>query len=276
MGRHGDRTKAAVSAWLSEDFSVGTYTRHQIEEQVLHYAKMRNTDDGIAFSGGLRSLAPIIRSLIGERLEKSVDVWIIKPVRVPRGSLGKDEAKMVLKRHLTVMDLRTAASKDAQIERLEAKNGQLLAQLEKEQRERAALEAALMEPSLWGGVARDQEKRRRHGRRLGAALVGCSPSARRLLGSRISGLQSRLSNRKTPFGHSQHQKPWTQPKLAPLQTYRAEWTGSRALKQWRSRRLMPSKREQRREAQAAGCFQSQMAHLWTARPQQTHLDCPLA
>ena len=150
MGRHGDRTKAAVSAWLSEDFSVGTYTRHQIEEQVLHYAKMRNTDDGIDFSGGLRSLAPIIRSLIGERLEKSGDVWIIKPVRVPRGSLGKDEAKMVLKRHLTVMDHRTAASKEAQIERLERNNWQLLAQLEKEQREKAAFEAALMEPSLWG------------------------------------------------------------------------------------------------------------------------------
>ena len=216
----------------------------------------------------------MIRSLIGERLEKSGDVWIIKPVRVPRGSLGKDEAKMVLKRHLTVMDHRTAASKDAQIERLEAKNGQLLAQLEKEQRERAALVAALMEPSLWGeslGI-----------KRSGGGTAGV-PQSRfrwrspgRLLGSRISGLQSRLSNRKTPFGHSQHQKPWTQPKLAPLQTYRAEWTGSRALKQWRSRRLMPSKREQRREAQAAGCFQSQMAHLWTARPQQTHLDCPLA
>ena len=58
MGRHGDRTKAAVSAWLSEDFSVGTYTRHQIEEQVQHYAKMRNEDDGIDFSGGSRSLAP--------------------------------------------------------------------------------------------------------------------------------------------------------------------------------------------------------------------------
>ena len=45
MGRHGDRTKAAVSAWLSEDFSVGTYTRHQIEEQVQHYAKISSGVD---------------------------------------------------------------------------------------------------------------------------------------------------------------------------------------------------------------------------------------
>ena len=55
MGRHGDRTKAAVSAWLSEDFSVDTYTRHQIEEQVLNYAKMRNEDDGVVFSSGAKS-----------------------------------------------------------------------------------------------------------------------------------------------------------------------------------------------------------------------------
>ena len=67
----------------------------------------------------------MIRSPIGDRLYKIGDVWTIKPVRVPRGPLGKDEAKMVLKRHLTVMDHRTAASKEVQIERLEAENGQL-------------------------------------------------------------------------------------------------------------------------------------------------------
>ena len=33
-GRHGDQTKIAVSAWLAEDFSVGTYTMRQIEERV--------------------------------------------------------------------------------------------------------------------------------------------------------------------------------------------------------------------------------------------------
>ena len=86
---------------------------------------------------------------------------------------------MVLKRHLTVMDHRTAASKDAQIERLEAKNGQLLAQLEKEQRERAALEAALMDPSLWGeslGIKRSgqSEVRSRDVRR---APICCLDSA---------------------------------------------------------------------------------------------------
>ena len=41
-GRHGDQTKIAVSAWLAEDFSVGTYTMRQIEERVTSYAMLRN------------------------------------------------------------------------------------------------------------------------------------------------------------------------------------------------------------------------------------------
>ena len=72
MGLHGDRTTAAVSAWLSEDFSVGTGSQ---EEQVLQYVKLRNEDDGIDFSSSARCLAPMIKSTIVGRLEKSMGVW---------------------------------------------------------------------------------------------------------------------------------------------------------------------------------------------------------
>ena len=69
-GRHGDQTKIAVSAWLAEDFSVGTYTMRQIEERVTSYAMLRNEDDGVDFSSGARSVAPMIRSIIGSVLRK--------------------------------------------------------------------------------------------------------------------------------------------------------------------------------------------------------------
>ena len=147
-GRHGDQTKIAVSAWLAEDFSVGTYTMRQIEERVTSYAMLRNEDDGVDFSSGARSLAPMIRSIIGERLEKIGDKWTIMPSGTPRGSLGKAEAKEVIKRHLTVLDQRTVDSKDSRIEQLKAENALLLAQLEKERRGAAALEEAMVEPSL--------------------------------------------------------------------------------------------------------------------------------
>ena len=147
-GRHGDQTKIAVSAWLAEDFSVGTYTMRQIEERVTSYAMLRNEDDGVDFSSGARSLAPMIRSIIGERLEKIGDKWTIMPSGTPRGSLGKAEAKEVIKRHLTVLDQRTVDSKDSRIEQLKAENALLLAHLEKERRGAAALEEAMVEPSL--------------------------------------------------------------------------------------------------------------------------------
>ena len=79
-GRHGDQTKIAVSAWLAEDFSVGTYTMRQIEERVTSYAMLRNEDDGVDFSSGARCLAPMIKSTIVWRLEKSGGVWCARPV----------------------------------------------------------------------------------------------------------------------------------------------------------------------------------------------------
>ena len=54
----------------------------------------------------------------------------------------------MIKRHLTVLDQRTVDSKDSRIEQLKAENALLLAQLEKERRGAAALEEAMVEPSL--------------------------------------------------------------------------------------------------------------------------------